>query len=93
MTDGTAEYDAAYRHQVGFYYDLIKAAAQRMTIAQAYELRAHVARRSPSPPAGCARRRCWRPSASPRRTTRPDAWRYLVEVQDKGLPPNDAAYR
>lgn len=38
MTDGTAEYNAAYRHREGFYYDLVKAAVQRMTIAQAYEL-------------------------------------------------------
>lgn len=38
MTDGTAEYNVAYRHQVGFYYDLVKAAVQRMTTAQAHEL-------------------------------------------------------
>jgi len=38
MTDGTAEYNAAYRHREGFYYDLVKAAVQRMTIALAYEL-------------------------------------------------------
>ena len=25
--------------------------------------------------------------------SRPDAWRYLVEVQDEGLPPNPDAYR
>jgi NAD(P)-dependent dehydrogenase (short-subunit alcohol dehydrogenase family) len=25
--------------------------------------------------------------------SRPDAWRYLVEVQDAGLPPNPGAYR
>lgn len=23
----------------------------------------------------------------------PDAWRYLAEVQDRGLPPNPGAYR
>ena len=38
MTDGTAEYNAAYRHHEGFYYDLVKAAVQRMTVAPAYEL-------------------------------------------------------
>jgi len=38
MTDGTAEYNAAYRHHEGFYYDLVKAAVHRMTIAQAHEL-------------------------------------------------------
>jgi NAD(P)-dependent dehydrogenase (short-subunit alcohol dehydrogenase family) len=41
MTDGTAEYNAAYRHHEGFYYDLVKAAVQRMTTAQAHELRPH----------------------------------------------------
>jgi hypothetical protein len=25
--------------------------------------------------------------------SRPDAWRYLVEVQDAGLQPNTEAYR
>ncbi len=39
MTDGTAEYNAAYRHHEGFYYDLVKAAVHRITIAQAFELR------------------------------------------------------
>ncbi|HEX9552362.1 MAG TPA: hypothetical protein VF983_04090 [Streptosporangiaceae bacterium] len=39
MTDGTAEYNAAYRHHEGFYYDLGKVAVQRMTTAHAYELR------------------------------------------------------
>jgi NAD(P)-dependent dehydrogenase (short-subunit alcohol dehydrogenase family) len=43
MTDGTAEYNAAYRHHEGFYYDLVKAAVHRMTIAQAYELAPHQA--------------------------------------------------
>jgi len=41
MTDGTAEYNAAYRHDVGIYYDLVKAAVQRLTTAQAYELGPH----------------------------------------------------
>jgi NAD(P)-dependent dehydrogenase (short-subunit alcohol dehydrogenase family) len=43
MTDGTAEYNSAYRHHEGFYYDLVKVAVQRMTTAQAYELRPHQA--------------------------------------------------
>jgi NAD(P)-dependent dehydrogenase (short-subunit alcohol dehydrogenase family) len=41
MTDGTAEHNAGYRQGVGFYYDLVKAAVQRMTIAQADELAPH----------------------------------------------------
>src|SRR6187551_675427 len=30
MTDGTAEYNAAYRQREGFFYDLVKAAVGRM---------------------------------------------------------------
>ncbi|MFJ8672186.1 SDR family oxidoreductase [Streptomyces sp. NPDC093589] len=41
MTDGTAEYNVAYRHHEGFYYDLVKAAVQRMTGAQSHELAPH----------------------------------------------------
>jgi NAD(P)-dependent dehydrogenase (short-subunit alcohol dehydrogenase family) len=41
MTDGTADYNLAYRHREGFYYDLVKAAVQRMTLAEAYELGPH----------------------------------------------------
>ncbi len=41
MTDGTAEYNAAYRHHEGFHYDLVKAAVQRMTLAQSHELAPH----------------------------------------------------
>lgn len=43
MTDGTAEYNVGYRYREGFYYDLVKAAVQRMTIAQAHELEPHQA--------------------------------------------------
>ena len=39
MTDGTAEYNSAYRHDVGIYYDLVKAAVQRLTMAFDHELR------------------------------------------------------
>ncbi|WP_433182591.1 SDR family oxidoreductase [Actinoallomurus sp. CA-150999] len=39
MTDGTAEFNAAYRADVGFFYDLVKVSAQRMALAQAEELR------------------------------------------------------
>ena len=41
MTDGTFAYNANYRDGVGMYYDLIKAAVQRLTLAQSEELRAH----------------------------------------------------
>ncbi|GAA1118845.1 SDR family oxidoreductase [Nocardiopsis composta] len=39
MTDGTDAYNAAYRADVGFFYDLVKVSVQRMAKAQAHELR------------------------------------------------------
>lgn len=38
MTDGTAEYNRAYRRNVGFYYDLVKASVGRITTALTAEL-------------------------------------------------------
>jgi NAD(P)-dependent dehydrogenase (short-subunit alcohol dehydrogenase family) len=43
MTDGTAEYNRNYRHDVGIYYDLVKAAVQRLTMALDHELRPYQA--------------------------------------------------
>jgi len=150
MTDGTAEYNAAYRHREGFYYDLVKAAVQRMTLAQAHELAPYRASAVAVTP-GWMRSEdmldfygvteaTWRQatervphfciSESPAYTgravtalaadpevarwsgqvlstgqlapiygftdtdgTRPDCWRYVVEVQDKDLPADDHGYR
>lgn len=39
MTDGTKEYNASYRKDAGFFYDLVKVSVQRMALAQAEELR------------------------------------------------------
>jgi NAD(P)-dependent dehydrogenase (short-subunit alcohol dehydrogenase family) len=41
MTDGTAEYNANYRADAGFFYDLVKVSVQRMALAQSEELRPH----------------------------------------------------
>lgn len=38
MTDGTFEYNRNYRARVGFYYDLVKAAVERITIGLTAEL-------------------------------------------------------
>ncbi|SEL60016.1 SDR family oxidoreductase [Rhodococcus maanshanensis] len=150
MTDGTAEYNVAYRHQVGFYYDLVKAAVQRMTTAQAHEL-APLGGAAVAVTPGWLRSETmleifgvtednWRDaldrephfaiSESPTFVgravaalaadpdviqfsgtvvssgqlaqrygftdvdgSRPDCWRYLVEVQDAGLPANTDGYR
>jgi NAD(P)-dependent dehydrogenase (short-subunit alcohol dehydrogenase family) len=150
MTDGTAEYNAAYRHQTGFFYDLVKAAVQRMTLAQAYEARpyggaavavtpgwlrsemmlevfgvteenwrdgtrvqphfcisespAYVARGVAALAGDPEAARFSGEVVSSRQLareygvtdvdgTQPDAWRYLVEVQDPGLPADDTGYR
>ncbi|MEV5712159.1 SDR family oxidoreductase [Actinoallomurus sp. NPDC052274] len=150
MTDGTAEYNAAYRADAGFFYDLVKVAAQRMALAQAEELRPYGGTAVAVTP-GWLRSEAmleifgvteetWRDataeqphfcvSESPSyvgravaalaadpdvarwtgRTlssgelarvygftdidgTRPDAWRYLTEVRDAGLPADDTGYR
>src|SRR5256885_7545472 len=39
MTDGTAESNAKYRADAGFFYDLVKVSVQRMALAQSEELR------------------------------------------------------
>lgn len=150
MTDGTAEYNVAYRHQVGFYYDLVKAAVQRMTTAQAYELARHggaavavtpgwlrsetmleifgvtevdwrdavgkephfaisesptfvgraVAALAADPNIGDYSGQVVSSGQLARRYgftdidgSRPDCWRYLVEVADRGLPANTDGYR
>jgi len=41
MTDGTAEFNAAYREGVGFYYDLVKAGVGRIVLGLTHELRDH----------------------------------------------------
>src|SRR5579875_3240877 len=38
MTDGTSEFNQNYREGVGFYYDLVKAAVERITIGLTAEL-------------------------------------------------------
>jgi NAD(P)-dependent dehydrogenase (short-subunit alcohol dehydrogenase family) len=39
MTDGTAEVNASYREQVGFFYDLVKANVSRIVLSLTAELR------------------------------------------------------
>ncbi len=39
MTDGTSEYNKNYREVVGFYYDLVKAAVERITLSLTAELK------------------------------------------------------
>ena len=41
VTDGTAEFNAAFRAGVGFYYDLVKANVGRIVIGLTHELRDH----------------------------------------------------
>jgi NAD(P)-dependent dehydrogenase (short-subunit alcohol dehydrogenase family) len=39
MTDGTAEHNARYRADAGFFYDLVKTSVQRMALGQSEELK------------------------------------------------------
>lgn len=41
MTDGTTGYNANYRAEVGYFYDLVKVSVQRMALAQSVELKPH----------------------------------------------------
>ena len=41
MTDGTSEFNARYRHGVGFYYDLVKASVDRIVASLTAELKDH----------------------------------------------------
>ncbi|UYM04167.1 SDR family oxidoreductase [Solicola gregarius] len=150
MTDGTFEYNTRYRDGVGMYYDLVKAAVQRLTLAQSEELKpyegtavavtpgwlrsemmlqiygvtddtwhdavakephfaisespTYVARGVAALAADADRARYSGRSVSSgelARTydltdvdgSRPNAWAYVVEVQDTGRPANVAGYR
>ncbi|MEV6563834.1 SDR family oxidoreductase [Streptomyces kronopolitis] len=150
MTDGTPEYNAAYRHHEGFYYDLVKAAVQRMTLALSHELAPYGGAAVAVTPGWLRSEKMleafgvteetWREATarvphfciaeSPTYVaravvalaadpdvgqwsgkgvssgqlaplygftdtdgTRPDCWRYVVEVQDRGLTADDTGYR
>ncbi len=150
MTDGTFEYNVNFRKDVGFYYDMVKAAVGRIVIGLTAELKGESCTAVGVTP-GWLRSEAmlqnfgvgesnWRDavtrdphfciSESPAYVargiaelasdpnkgkwggkilssaelskvygttdidgTRPDCWRYLVEVQDKGLPADDTGYR
>ena len=150
MTDGTAEYNKAYRHQVGLFYDLVKNSVERLTLAQSYELKPFGGTAIAVTPGWLRSENMldiyrvteenWRDAtaaqphfcisespfyvgravaalaADPDRArwsgevvssgqlapiygftdtdgTQPDCWRYVVEVQDPGLPADDTGYR
>ncbi|MEU5369982.1 SDR family NAD(P)-dependent oxidoreductase [Streptomyces sp. NPDC005951] len=100
MTDGTDEYNASH-YRVSFFYDLAKAAVNRMAFALGHELAPHgVAALAGDPEVA---RWNGRPLSSGQLAQvygftdvdgdRPDAWRYLTEIQDPGLPADVTGYR
>ena len=149
LTDGPSEYNRAYRSQVNLFYDLTKAAAERLVLGLAHDLAPGGTAVGVTP--GWLRSEAmlaafdvteatWRDAlvaqphfaisetpafvargiaalaADPRRGdsggrvltayelaerygvddvdgSRPDAWRYVVEVQDRGLPADVTGYR
>jgi NAD(P)-dependent dehydrogenase (short-subunit alcohol dehydrogenase family) len=150
MTDGTSEYNKNFRNGVGFYYDLVKAAVERITIGLTAELAGEACTAVAVTP-GWLRSEAmldgfgvseqnWRDalrnephfcisespayvgrgvaalaadpgfaryagqvltSAELARTygltdvdgSRPDCWRYVVEIQDPGRAATEAGYR
>ena len=68
MTDGTAEANADFRRNVGFYYDLVKANVERIVAGLDAELENTPLTAVGVTPGWLARRKCWKTSASPRRT-------------------------
>jgi hypothetical protein len=50
VTDGTLEYNRAFRRNVGFYYDLVKANVERIALALAAELEEHTCAAVPVTP-------------------------------------------
>jgi NAD(P)-dependent dehydrogenase (short-subunit alcohol dehydrogenase family) len=150
MTDGTAEYNARYRKDVGYFYDLVKSAVLRMALAQSEEIgplgatavaltpgwlrseamldnfgvteenwrdaTAQVPHFAISESPAFVGRAVAALAADPDRArwngaslssgglaqvygftdadgSRPDAWRYIVEVQDRDLPADVTGYR
>jgi NAD(P)-dependent dehydrogenase (short-subunit alcohol dehydrogenase family) len=150
MTDGTSEYNRNFRQSVGFYYDLVKATVERITLGLTAELTDTAGTalaitpgwlRSEAMLEGFAVTEAnWRDategephfgiSESPTFVARgvaalaadpafarfagqvltshqlamtygvtdtdgsqPDCWRYVVEIQDAGLPATEAGYR
>jgi NAD(P)-dependent dehydrogenase (short-subunit alcohol dehydrogenase family) len=150
MTDGPSDYNKRYRSGTGFYYDLVKASVERITLGLAAELEGTSVTALAVTPGWLRSENMlemfgvteenWRDatrtvphfcsSESPTyvargvaslaadpdpsryagrvitsvelaRTygftdvdgTRPDGWRYLVEVNDAGRPADDAGYR
>ncbi|WP_338743135.1 SDR family oxidoreductase [Actinomadura luteofluorescens] len=150
ITDGTAEYNAAYRKECGYFYDLAKSAVIRMALAQSEEIAPYGATALSLTP-GWLRSEAmldnfgvteetWRDAtkatphfaisespafvgravaalaADPERArwngaslssgglaqvygftdadgSRPDAWRYIVEVEQAGRPADVTGYR
>ncbi len=150
MTDGTSEYNEAFRRNVGFYYDLVKANVERITVGLAAELEDKPVAAVAVTPGWMRSEQMlenfgvsennWRDAlaevphfcisetptfvargvvalaADPRVKrwsgkvlssaelgrqygvtdvdgSRPDCWRYTVEVQDRGLPADATGYR
>ena len=125
VTDGTDDYNAGH-YRVSFFFDLAKAAVNRMAFALAHELGPHGATAVSLTPgwlrseamleAYGVRDDNWRDATrrSPHFAisetlafvgravvarftdldgSRPDAWRYVTEVQDAGKPADVTGYR
>lgn len=93
VTDGTDAYNAV-NHRVSSFFDLAKAAMNRMAFALAYELRPHAATAVSLTP-GWVRSEAMLDAYgfTDLDGSQPDAWRYLTEVQEAGEPADVTGYR
>jgi NAD(P)-dependent dehydrogenase (short-subunit alcohol dehydrogenase family) len=93
VTDGTDEYNAT-NYRVSFFYDLAKAAVNRMAFALAHELRSYGATAVSLTP-GWLRSEAMLEAygVTDLDGSQPDAWRYVTEVQDARKPADVTGYR
>jgi NAD(P)-dependent dehydrogenase (short-subunit alcohol dehydrogenase family) len=101
MTDGTFEYNRKFRQRVGFYYDLVKASVERITIGLTAELDGQPCTALAADPE--VGRYAGQSLSSGQLAriygltdvdgSRPDCWSYVTEIEDAGLPARETGYR
>jgi NAD(P)-dependent dehydrogenase (short-subunit alcohol dehydrogenase family) len=104
VTDGTRQYNAT-RYRLSVFYDLAKEAVNRIAWSQAQELGPRGATALSITPGWMRSGARWNGASTSSGAvaqeygftdvdgTRPDAWRYIVEHRERGLPADDTGYR
>jgi NAD(P)-dependent dehydrogenase (short-subunit alcohol dehydrogenase family) len=82
VTDGTSEYNAS-RYRLSVFYDLAKAAVNRLAFSQGHELAPHQATAVAITPGWLRSEICWRPTTSPRTTGAPRLLRLVSQYPSR----------